>query len=265
MANKTLLFLSILLAMVVLMSTNGAARKLAETSSSFTTRNIVDKCSKSSIQIRQGSTALIGGIPAFNVEIQNTCEGDGCVISEIHVACGKFSSAIIVNPTKFQRLKYNDCIVNGGKPLASEALVNFKYANSFQYPLSVSSVVKSFKRMRKVDDKIGAVLMEFQQIQMWLRGNWNRNRSPRDCFGALDNIRFLSLTNKEILGEGDNTKLEIQIKLDNEKKILSIRDRGIGMTKEDLVNNLGTIALELQVCCIFYAYQFRLCVLQDSF
>ncbi|WJX30048.1 hypothetical protein P8452_18628 [Trifolium repens] len=77
--------------------------------------------------------------------------------------------------------------------------------------------------------------------------------------------KFLSLTNKEILGEGDNTKLEIQIKLDNEKKILSIRDRGIGMTKEDLVNNLGTIALELQVCCIFYAYQFRLCVLQDSF
>ncbi|MCI33659.1 hypothetical protein A2U01_0054876 [Trifolium medium] len=37
MANKTLLFLSLLLAMVVLMSTNGAARELAETSSNFTT------------------------------------------------------------------------------------------------------------------------------------------------------------------------------------------------------------------------------------
>jgi heat shock protein beta len=59
---------------------------------------------------------------------------------------------------------------------------------------------------------------------------------------ALDKIRFLSLTDKEILGEGDNAKLEIQIKLDKEKKILSIRDRGIGMTKEDLVKNLGTIA-----------------------
>uniref|UniRef100_A0A5B7AYB7 Endoplasmin homolog n=1 Tax=Davidia involucrata TaxID=16924 RepID=A0A5B7AYB7_DAVIN len=59
---------------------------------------------------------------------------------------------------------------------------------------------------------------------------------------ALDKIRFLSLTDKEVLGEGDNAKLEIEIKLDKEKKILSIRDRGIGMTKEDLIKNLGTIA-----------------------
>jgi heat shock protein beta len=59
---------------------------------------------------------------------------------------------------------------------------------------------------------------------------------------ALDKIRFLALTDKEVMGEGDSTKLEIQIKLDKEKKMLSIRDRGIGMTKEDLIKNLGTIA-----------------------
>ncbi|KAE8674791.1 Endoplasmin-like protein [Hibiscus syriacus] len=59
---------------------------------------------------------------------------------------------------------------------------------------------------------------------------------------ALDKIRFLSLTEKEVLGEGDTSNLEIQIKLDKEKKILSLRDRGIGMTKEDLIKNLGTIA-----------------------
>lgn len=59
---------------------------------------------------------------------------------------------------------------------------------------------------------------------------------------ALDKIRFLALTDKEVLGEGDDTKLEIQIKLDKAKKILAIRDRGIGMTKEDLIKNLGTIA-----------------------
>ncbi|KAK8648914.1 hypothetical protein V6N13_129656 [Hibiscus sabdariffa] len=59
---------------------------------------------------------------------------------------------------------------------------------------------------------------------------------------ALDKIRFLSLTDKEVLGEGDATKLDMQIKLDKEKKILSLRDRGIGMTKDDLIKNLGTIA-----------------------
>ncbi|KAJ6938359.1 hypothetical protein NC651_004936 [Populus alba x Populus x berolinensis] len=59
---------------------------------------------------------------------------------------------------------------------------------------------------------------------------------------ALDKLRFLSLTDEEVLGEGDNAKLEIQIKLDKEKKFLSIRDRGIGMMKEDLIKNLGTIA-----------------------
>ncbi|KAF3332247.1 endoplasmin [Carex littledalei] len=59
---------------------------------------------------------------------------------------------------------------------------------------------------------------------------------------ALDKLRFLSLTDKEVLGQGDDAKLEIQIKLDKENKVISIRDRGIGMTKEELIKNLGTIA-----------------------
>ncbi|KAL2643276.1 hypothetical protein R1flu_010863 [Riccia fluitans] len=59
---------------------------------------------------------------------------------------------------------------------------------------------------------------------------------------ALDKIRFLSLTDKNVLGEGDEAQLEIKIKLDKENRILCIRDRGIGMTKEDLIKNLGTIA-----------------------
>uniref|UniRef100_A0A6Q2YHJ0 Endoplasmin n=1 Tax=Esox lucius TaxID=8010 RepID=A0A6Q2YHJ0_ESOLU len=57
---------------------------------------------------------------------------------------------------------------------------------------------------------------------------------------ALDKIRLLSLTNDEaLLG---NEELTIKIKSDKEKNMLHITDTGIGMTKEDLVKNLGTIA-----------------------
>jgi len=59
---------------------------------------------------------------------------------------------------------------------------------------------------------------------------------------ALDKIRFLSLTEPDILGEDETAKLEIKISVDKEKNILTIRDRGIGMTRKQLVDNLGTIA-----------------------
>lgn len=59
---------------------------------------------------------------------------------------------------------------------------------------------------------------------------------------ALDKIRFLSLTDKSVLGEGDTAKLDISIWADKANRQLFIRDRGIGMAKEDLIKNLGTIA-----------------------
>merc|ERR1711871_198194 len=59
---------------------------------------------------------------------------------------------------------------------------------------------------------------------------------------ALDKIRFLSLSEDGILGEGENKKLEIRISFDKEKRVLTLRDRGVGMTKQDLIQNLGTVA-----------------------
>lgn len=59
---------------------------------------------------------------------------------------------------------------------------------------------------------------------------------------ALDKIRFASLTNKELMGEGDDAELDIKIKADKDAKTVTITDKGIGMTRDDLVNNLGTIA-----------------------
>ncbi|XP_066561329.1 endoplasmin [Amia ocellicauda] len=57
---------------------------------------------------------------------------------------------------------------------------------------------------------------------------------------ALDKIRLLSLTNDDALD--GNEELTIKIKSDKEKNMMHITDTGIGMTKEDLVKNLGTIA-----------------------
>lgn len=60
---------------------------------------------------------------------------------------------------------------------------------------------------------------------------------------ALDKIRFISLTDSAALGKGgESLPFEIKLKIDKENRVLSLRDTGIGMTKEDLVNNLGTIA-----------------------
>jgi len=57
---------------------------------------------------------------------------------------------------------------------------------------------------------------------------------------ALDKIRFLALSASDALGS--NKDLEIQISFDEDLKTLTIRDTGVGMTKADLVANLGTVA-----------------------
>ena len=57
---------------------------------------------------------------------------------------------------------------------------------------------------------------------------------------ALDKLYYESLTNKSL--KVDKKKLFIKISVDKENRLLTIEDNGIGMSKDELAENLGTIA-----------------------
>lgn len=57
---------------------------------------------------------------------------------------------------------------------------------------------------------------------------------------ALDKLHYESLTNSEM--KIDTSSFNIRIDVDKDKRTLTISDNGIGMSKEELENNLGTIA-----------------------
>ena len=57
---------------------------------------------------------------------------------------------------------------------------------------------------------------------------------------AIDKLHFESLTNRDIL-EG-NENYEIFLVPDKDSKTLTISDNGIGMSRAEVVENIGTIA-----------------------
>lgn len=57
---------------------------------------------------------------------------------------------------------------------------------------------------------------------------------------AIDKLRFKSQTEPEIMG--DDTDFKIRITADKENRLLEISDNGIGMTYDEVMENIGTIA-----------------------
>ena len=57
---------------------------------------------------------------------------------------------------------------------------------------------------------------------------------------ALDRLRFAAIADDSVY-EGDSD-LHIEIEIDEENKTLTVRDNGIGMSRDDVMENIGTIA-----------------------
>ena len=57
---------------------------------------------------------------------------------------------------------------------------------------------------------------------------------------ALDKLRFEALSSPELTG--DDPDLKIRIEIDKDARTSSVTDNGIGMSRDDVVANLGTIA-----------------------
>jgi molecular chaperone HtpG len=57
---------------------------------------------------------------------------------------------------------------------------------------------------------------------------------------ALDRLRFEALTRPDLIDSDE--ELEIRLEVDREARTLTINDNGIGMSRDEVINNIGTIA-----------------------
>ncbi|KAI8528591.1 hypothetical protein RHMOL_Rhmol12G0159900 [Rhododendron molle] len=98
-------------------------------------------CCGAEIRIYQwpsGFTAL--GVPKYSVLIVNEAWGAPSGVFDVHISCGEFASASLINPLLFRRVAVDDCLLKNGKLLYPGEVISFHYANILPYNLTVVQV-----------------------------------------------------------------------------------------------------------------------------
>ncbi|XP_019460635.1 PREDICTED: heat shock protein 90-5, chloroplastic-like [Lupinus angustifolius] len=129
----------------------------------------------------------------------------------------------------FYPLKWNQKIINKRVSLKCEAAVVEKEETTDDAP------GEKFEYQAEVSRLMDLIVHSlYSHKEVFLR------ELVSNASDALDKLRFLSVTEPSLLG--DAGELEIRIKPDPDNGTITITDTGIGMTKEELIDCLGTIA-----------------------
>jgi len=127
----------------------------------------------------------------------------------------------------------NQDLEESSTPESSEPQLQYGFTQDQLDTISESGETHEFQAevSRLLDILINSL---YTQKEIFLR------EAVSNAADALDKLRFLSVQDPSVLGSLSD--LDVRVDVDREGKTLSITDTGLGMTRQDLVNNLGTIA-----------------------
>lgn len=102
----------------------------------FNVAGLGAKCGSNGPTIQQTQVGY-GNPPKYIVEVYNRCPM--CPVINIHLKCGSFPQAL-VSPRLLKVVAFDDCVVNGGLPLAPLQKFSFSYSHSkYLMPLATWS------------------------------------------------------------------------------------------------------------------------------
>ena len=99
--------------------------------------------------------------------------------------------------------------------------------------------MKDNRQVKKFDAEVGKVL-NLMINSIYTNKDIFLRELISNTSDACDKLRYQSINNPKLVDEDPDFLITVQV--DKAKKTITVSDNGIGMSREDLINNLGTIA-----------------------